>query len=70
VSLEYLIKTLMTMLPAASLGQFKKIISVEGGVELLMKIISSVSDPSEVSIERIEAEKKKLKHSSGYGWRY
>lgn len=68
--IEILIKTMLDMLDSGGLMQLRKIMMVDGGIELLTKIASTAADPSNVTVDMIKKEKNKLKNSSKYGWKY
>ena len=62
------IKAVLSAIDPKLAASFRKLLTIEGGLEIVTKFISNYADPSEVTLKQIRKERKKGMLSSKYGW--
>lgn len=68
--LDTLIKVVLDELPTSLFSPLRRLYAIEDGIELLGKFISTMADPSSVTLEEIREERKKGELSSKHNWRW
>ena len=68
MEIEALIHAILTLMPSQAISPLRKLLAIDGGVELLSRVVSTAFDPSVVTLKDITAEKEKMQLTSHYDW--